>query len=234
MQAAAAPCCPRRYLQLLVLLACTIARAAPAPVPVLNEPRHKVVFENEWVRILDVNIPSGDTTLYHVHVVPSVIVDLTKSSIRQQGFGDSTFTTRESVPGTVRYAPYDQKALMHRVSNVGAGIFHVMDIELLRPAAKRDPSPIAAGPHLKLQGDEARVRLYSVQLPAGKHVAFSASSCAHLLVNISGRVIAAGDNAVVTTREMTAGEFAFFPAKTGVQLTNPATANAETVVLELK
>ena len=38
-----------------------------AQIPVSIEPRHHKVFENEYVRVLDVHIVPGDTTLFHKH-----------------------------------------------------------------------------------------------------------------------------------------------------------------------
>ena len=38
-----------------------------AQVPVSKEPRHHVTFENQQLRILDVNIPPGDKSLEHRH-----------------------------------------------------------------------------------------------------------------------------------------------------------------------
>jgi hypothetical protein len=32
-----------------------------SPIPVLNEPRHHLKFENEYVRVFDVVVPPGDT-----------------------------------------------------------------------------------------------------------------------------------------------------------------------------
>ena len=36
-------------------------------MPVYEEPRHKIVLLNQYVRLIDVNIPPHDTTLYHRH-----------------------------------------------------------------------------------------------------------------------------------------------------------------------
>ena len=53
-----------------------LARAqAPAPaasttekwVPVFEEPRHHLVVDTPTLRILDIQIPPGDTTLFHMH-----------------------------------------------------------------------------------------------------------------------------------------------------------------------
>ena len=40
---------------------------AESYVAVRDEPRHRRRFENEFVRVYDVLVPPGDTTLYHHH-----------------------------------------------------------------------------------------------------------------------------------------------------------------------
>src|SRR5271154_5328225 len=48
-------------------------------IPVSMEPRHHNIFENKWVRILDVHIPPGDTSLFHKHETPSVFLVLSNT-----------------------------------------------------------------------------------------------------------------------------------------------------------
>ena len=50
--------------------------SAKAQVAVREEPRHHPVLQNKYIRLLDVWLPPGDTTLYHIHETPSVFVIL--------------------------------------------------------------------------------------------------------------------------------------------------------------
>jgi quercetin dioxygenase-like cupin family protein len=50
--------------------------AIKAQVQVREEPRHRPVLENKYIRLLDVWLPPGDTTLFHIHSTPSVFVIL--------------------------------------------------------------------------------------------------------------------------------------------------------------
>ena len=47
-----------------------------AQVPVSQEPKHHNVFENSFVRVLDVHLLPGDTSLFHKHETPSVFIVL--------------------------------------------------------------------------------------------------------------------------------------------------------------
>src|SRR5688572_32749047 len=55
-----------------------------AQVQVRDEPRHHNVFENEFVRILDVHLGPKDTTLYHLHNTPSVFIIFTNTNVGSQ------------------------------------------------------------------------------------------------------------------------------------------------------
>ena len=59
---------------MLLMLTAFIAYKTQAQVPVREEPHHKPVLENNYVRLLDVHLNAGDTTQYHIHATPSVIV----------------------------------------------------------------------------------------------------------------------------------------------------------------
>ena len=75
----------RKYLLLIAALNYTIL--VVAQVHVRNEPRHHNVFENEFVRILDVHLGPGDTTLYHLHNTPSVFIIFTNTNVGSQLIG---------------------------------------------------------------------------------------------------------------------------------------------------
>src|SRR4051812_27455504 len=144
--------------------------AAEKPVPVRDEPMHRVVFENDTVRLIDVQIKPGETSLYHIHVIPSVVVYLTQSTNRSESWPDKTILTRDVAPGQSRYAPYDEKPLTHRVTNTGAGLFRVFDIELLKKPAAGAPLPVANAPQVKPHWDETLARSSSVQIEPGAKV----------------------------------------------------------------
>src|SRR5271170_1404480 len=51
----------------LVLPAFLFCNSVTAQMQVYEEPHHKVVFENEYVRLLEGHIQVHDTTLVHIH-----------------------------------------------------------------------------------------------------------------------------------------------------------------------
>ncbi|HVS52864.1 MAG TPA: hypothetical protein VHD62_10970 [Opitutaceae bacterium] len=224
----------RRFLApLLFGFACILCHGADAPVPVQQEPMHRPVFENDYVRIIDVQIPPGKNTLYHIHVIPSVVVYLTKATNRSQTWGETTFLNRHVSPGESRYAPYDEKSLTHQVTNTGATLFRVFDIELLRPAPAVAPSPTSLSAPAVRQWTEKRVAAARVPLAANQRCAFAPDACAHLLIGISGAVNASADaRHPEIHRTLKNADYVFLPPQTAFELRSEGAA-AEALVLEL-
>lgn len=64
-----------------------IAHQDDKVVPVHQEPRHRLVFDSPGTRILDVQIPPGDTTLFHTHSDAILYVTMSTSQTRSQNLG---------------------------------------------------------------------------------------------------------------------------------------------------
>ena len=113
---------------LTILLFCSIA--ARAQVPVREEPRHKPVIQNKYIRLLDVWIPPGDTSLFHIHSTPSLFLHFTDRNIASQIKGKD-WVNEKTMAGKTWYRSFVNDTLIHRVSNVDSLPFHVTDIEIL-------------------------------------------------------------------------------------------------------
>ncbi|HUR58818.1 MAG TPA: hypothetical protein VM029_13985 [Opitutaceae bacterium] len=223
-----------RFHAVLFLSAILSSQAADKPLPVREEPYHKVIVENDYLRVIDVQIPPGKTTLYHTHEVASVIVYLTKSTNSSQTWGDTTgvLTPRSTSPGDSRYANYDEKALSHRVTNTGATLFRVLDIELLRPLPASVGFP-ANPPGGQTTWQEKRVRSSNIQVASGSWLGVGANECAHFLVITAGAMTANVGSQKGPSRDLAAQEFLFIPPNTAFRVA-AASQKAEAVLLELK
>jgi quercetin dioxygenase-like cupin family protein len=100
------------------------------PVPVEQEPHHHVVFENQYLRVLDVVVKPGETTLFHTHSLDNVAVHLSDATIKHQvpGQGWIESLIKEGAAG---FAAGTKKPYTHRVANAGSTVFHVLDVQIL-------------------------------------------------------------------------------------------------------
>src|SRR3970040_914961 len=78
----------------LFMPACALAQPVSAqledkPVPMDKAPFHIPVFSNDYLIVLNVNIPPGRNTGYHIHYADSVSVNLTPASQTNQKYGSA-------------------------------------------------------------------------------------------------------------------------------------------------
>ena len=113
----------------------------PPPVPLSGEPRHHVVYESPAMRVHDIQIPPGDTTLFHTHDTAILYVPIARSTNRKQVLGGEW--TGGAAPAAVPPPPppvperpgpvnsvitYVEKPYTHRVNNVGTTLFRLVGI----------------------------------------------------------------------------------------------------------
>jgi quercetin dioxygenase-like cupin family protein len=127
-----------------------VAQPDEKVVPVHEEPRHRVVFERPGTRILDIQIPPGDTTLFHTHSEPILYVPMSASQTRSQtlgrewsGGGNAPATPTAPAAPDARRRPvnsvtsYAKQPLTHRVNNIGQTLFRLIGVT---NASAGDPS----------------------------------------------------------------------------------------------
>ncbi len=136
--------------------------AQDAAVPVSREAKHHLVLENEWVRVYDVVVPPGDSTLFHVHAKDYAFVAIGEANLMAQPMGGAAAPLRVA-DGEVRFT---KAPITHRVMNPPASPrFHNLTIEILKtPRDERvvvpgvpDPLPTAKQNSLVLENDRIRV-----------------------------------------------------------------------------
>jgi hypothetical protein len=115
---------------LTVLSVCVMAQE---PVPVFEEPYHRLVFEDGSIRILDLRMAPGDTSAFHVHRNAIAYIGLNGSQIWLDVPGldsRSIYLPDDFWGGDIEYpeAPF-----VHRIANVGKEAFRLMAIEHLEP-----------------------------------------------------------------------------------------------------
>jgi quercetin dioxygenase-like cupin family protein len=108
----------------------TAQGTATDPVPVEQEPHHHVIFENQYVRVLDVVLKPGETTLFHKHSLDNVPVILTDAANKRQ-FPAEDWAPSPAKAGSVGFTIGTKTPYVHRISNVGTTVFHVLDVQIL-------------------------------------------------------------------------------------------------------
>jgi quercetin dioxygenase-like cupin family protein len=160
---------------------------ASAQVPVEQEPRHHLSFENEFLAVLEPQIPAGDTTLEHLHAHDDATVCIHGSQVRaKQPGGEWSNPGAVCVPGNVGFTEYTGKSRSHTVQNVGTGVYHLTLVENLRANEWTNFEPIAVA-GMKVVKENRAFRAYDVQLP-GAGVPAHSHQVPTVVIVVSGQV----------------------------------------------
>ena len=97
---------------------------------------HKLVFENERVRLLEVRIPPGATVPVHTHRWPSLIYVAKQSDfLRRDGAGNLIFDSRTiGPPPDEPMGQWTPPLPPHSVENIGTREILLITTELKEPA----------------------------------------------------------------------------------------------------
>jgi hypothetical protein len=163
---------PTKTLLVLIAAALTAWAQERVTVPVDQEPHHKVVLKNDFVRVIDATFPAGYVTLNHRHDIDNVAVTIST------GRDDAESANR------VGRAGFSKGGYAHSVTNSGPGVMRFIDVEILK--SDRPASPAMQLPNHTLELENDRVRIYRVKLAAGESLASHTHNAGWLEVTVSG------------------------------------------------
>jgi hypothetical protein len=220
----------RRLLFLLVLI-CTLS-VSQSQVFVHEEPRHHPVFQNNEIRILNVLIPPGDISQYHIHHTPSLFIFFTSTATGSQLQGRAALTG-QSTAGQILFenlAPPNIRT--HRVWNADKDTFHVMDLELLYKDSGFVQNPLTF-PGLQSEIDTAWIRVYRLTLLKGKDFMLRNKKHSFILVSLSASVIQTKQTGKTQHQTLKPGSIFDIKRRQSFSLQNISDNTIQFVLLEL-
>src|SRR5262252_10367336 len=190
-----------RHVISLLMLACALADPAFAqlqdkPVSMDKAPFHIPVFSNDYLILLNVNIPPGRNTGYHTHYADSVSVNLMPASQTNQNYGSNEVsapgTGGEGAPGRATFTNVTKDGpRTHKASNIGPTPFH--NISFIFKKAGLDGNTVSdrtgASGFTQIM-DNARVRAWRAILEPGQSTGQITQSAPGLRVYVHGGVLA--------------------------------------------
>ena len=182
----------KRFALIACVLLCGVSVRGQSPRDTLNEePHHERLTYVQHMRVFELTLPPGESTLDHTHHYDVATLALEDGATR--ALGDAELTTYTGTPAT------------HREENVGASPFRMFVVENLRDGGTwSTPPPIVApGTTLRLEGRSFSV--YDARLNAETPQTSHQHQNATLVVLVSGAVVVEGGG----------GEQEFSMAETG-------------------
>jgi hypothetical protein len=219
----------RQFLFLpLFLLTSVLEADAQDTVAASKEPLHKNVFENQYVRILDLHIAPGDTTLFHKHETPCVSLSLHPVRTGAQTIVDDRSPKLPSLDRRITFDGFYQSPRIHRVWNRDTSIFHWMDIEVLAKGDRILESPIAHEGFIQVF-DAPPVRAYRLVLKGKQKLDFKRKGPILVVgLNDAGQVL-------VNKKSLAnQGDYLFVQKSKKISIANKGEQDYTFAVLELK
>jgi beta-alanine degradation protein BauB len=108
----------------------SFSTALTEPVPVDKEPHHHFVFQNQYVRVLDVLFPAGEASLFHTHSNDNIGIPISGDKTQSQPAGGEWSEVQDVKRGAAGFRKARGQAYTHRVRSAGKLPFHVIDVEI--------------------------------------------------------------------------------------------------------
>ncbi len=206
-----------------------------APVPIEREPHHRPVFHEGPIRILDVQIPPGDVTLYHIHDTAILYVPISISPTDTQILGRDWLGVGPQSPSrftglvVATDTSYAAEPLTHRVKNVGDKRFRLIAI-----TNAATPGGGAADP---LPGTTVHASTWftaaKLSLSAGESSAWQVAPASLVIVQPSEGTtrVEREANAGATALDQP-GTWAWIAKGTRYRISNPGSGTTAVVVVE--
>jgi hypothetical protein len=217
----------RQFLFLSLLMSVLQTNAQDA-VAASKEPLHKNVFENEYVRVLELHIAPGDTTLLHKHEKPVVSISLHPVRTGVQTILDDRGPKVSSRDRGITFDGFYQSPRIHRVWNRDTSMFHWMDVEVLTKGDRTLEAPIALNGFTEAF-DAPPVRAYRLTLKGNQQLDLKRNA-PMLIIGLNN----AGDVMVNKQSFTKEGDFLFVESSKQIQVANKKAQDYSFAVLELK
>jgi hypothetical protein len=197
-------------------------------VQVRHEPRHHDVVDNEWVRILDVHIPPGDTSLFHKHTTPSIFLVLSNTKTGSQALIEPRH--RVFSKEGIWFEDFTDTPRIHRVWNADRIPFHTIDIELPHKPGVSAAPPVS-DPAFELLFDEKPARGYRVSVAPAHTLTLPARPTPLVVIALTNEPATALVNSKPFHRK---GDYLFIPAGKKLEIQNSTSAREAFAVFEIK
>jgi hypothetical protein len=221
-------------------------------VPVHDEPHHRQVFQYGTTRILDLQLPPGDTSWFHTHDWPVLYVTLGTSQTRTQNLGGewtgggagrggagrgapspaaAPAATQPAAPRATSTTSYAERPVTHRIQNAGDGLFRAM-VVVNETAGDDSASEQAAGFDGTPELINRWFRAYRIALGAGEKTAPHLHAAPVAVIQATaGRALGAGG---MKWEFNEPGQWAFFDAGDRHEIRNTGAARVELIEVEIR
>jgi hypothetical protein len=215
-----------------LVLAASVAIAS-AQVPLEKEPHHKVLLDTLLLRILEINVPPGDTTLDHRHEYDIATVALGNASTRARPAGQDWGAPRVRPVGSADLVEYTGKPAVHQVENPDKTPYRLIAVENYRTGTWPARTAITA-PATTLAKEGRSFAVYDVKLTAAEATTEHAHDVPTVVILVSGEITNQGVNGEEPYAVRGAGRWVLVPAAQAHTMQVAGSGDAHIVEVEVR
>jgi hypothetical protein len=215
-----------------------MAAVAPTGVPIAEEPHHHLVFQNDFVNVYEIEVPSGYATLMHQHDYDNLFVVFGEADLTNAVAGENP--TRLHLPDLgVHFA---REPYAHFIANNGKRPFRNITVELLQTQGRvtnvypsindalKGAPPDDDGIRQSLVLGTDKVQVTAVSVPGDKSWVPPQDGRDRLVILLDK--INNGSGTRDKTFPFPAGMVAWFPADTDLSVPNASDQQMKLMILE--
>lgn len=165
-----------------------------AQVPLEKEPHHKVLLDTLLLRIIEITVPPGETTLDHKHDYDFATVALGDATTRAKRAGEDWAAPRVRPLGNPDLIEYTGKPAVHQLENIGKTPYHLIAVENYRTGTWPARKTMTPAPATTLVKETRAFAAYDVMLDAATPSSEHAHDLPTVAILVSGEITNQGTN----------------------------------------
>jgi quercetin dioxygenase-like cupin family protein len=190
-------------------------------VNIVDEPRHRTVHVDGLIRLLDVQINPGDTTLPHTHDAAILYTFISNGAGPLYGRVSSITS-------------YVEEQYTHRVSNEGPGLFRIIALANYGEALPESHADRPAGLVTQPQLENPWFRSYRIELEPGQSGALQTHHNPSVVVQVTEGLIHVSRPDGITSELTQMGDWAWREPGAVYQISNAGVQTVSVVVNEAR
>jgi quercetin dioxygenase-like cupin family protein len=209
------------------------AQAQSQPVSINNEAHHKRLLYTNELRLWDVTLPAGQSTVPFRREYDVATVVIGDGTLNIQRNGEALSSPPPNTRGTVTVAEHTGAAATYRIENTGTTDYRAFEVENMREGSW-PPAQLFTAPGSSVVKESRAFTVYDVVLKAGSSEVMHNHTGATVIVILGGTLEQAGIGGTDPVRISQLGQWLPLPRFQPHALTPVGSTDAHAIEIEVR
>jgi len=209
------------------------AQPQSEPVSINNEAHHKRLLYTNELRLWDVTLPAGQSTVPFRHEYDVATVVIGEGTLNIQRNGEPLSAASPNTRGTVTVAEHTGAAATYRIENTGTPDYRAFEVENMREGSW-PPAQLFTAPGSSVLKESRAFTIYDVVLKAGSAEVMHNHTGATVIVILGGTLEQAGIGGTDPVRISQLGQWLPLPRFQPHAVTPVGSTDAHAIEIEVR